>query len=108
RNSSKAIEPREMVNRRPTGSNIWKATVGDRQRRWSLETPAGSESTACTETEASWHLGDPPPSWFGSNGLSMSTEWPNLRETEATVEVGLAGSTRSAGKPRTWGSSEAG
>ena len=25
---------------------------------------------------------------------SMSTEWTNLRETEATVEVGLAGSVR--------------
>ena len=24
----------------------------------------------------------------GSNGPSMSIEWPNLRETEATVEVG--------------------
>src|SRR5207244_2350263 len=35
----------------------------------------------------------------------MTTEWTNLRETEATVEVGLADSTRSAGKPRTWGSS---
>jgi len=38
----------------------------------------------------------------------MSTEWTNLREIEATVEVGLAGSTRSAGKPCTWGSSGAG
>jgi len=38
----------------------------------------------------------------------MSTEWINLRETEATVEVRLVGSTQSAGKPRTWGSSEAG
>ena len=37
----------------------------------------------------------------------MSTEWTNLREVEATVEVGLAGSTRSAGKPRTRGRSEA-
>lgn len=27
-----------------------------------LETPAGSESTARTEKEASWHLGDPLPS----------------------------------------------
>jgi hypothetical protein len=26
-----------------------------------LETPAGSESTAWAEKEASWHLGDPPP-----------------------------------------------
>ena len=90
------------------GSKIWKAKVGDRKGRWSLETPAGSKSTAWTETEASWHLGDPPPSWFVENGPSMSTEWINLRETEATVEVGLAGSTQSAGKPRTWGSSEAG
>src|SRR5258708_13703545 len=94
--------------RRPTGSNIWKATVGDRKRRWSLETPAGSKSTAWTETEASWHLGDPPPSWSVENGPSMSTEWINLRETEATGEVGLAGRTQSAGKPRTWGSREAG
>jgi len=42
------------------------------------------------------------------NEPSMSTEWINLRETEATVEVGLAGSTQSAGKPRTWGSGGAG
>jgi hypothetical protein len=28
----------------------------------------------------------------------MSTEWINLRETEATVEVGLAGSTSEHGK----------
>ncbi len=28
-----------------------------------LETPAGSESTAWAEREASWHLGDPPASW---------------------------------------------
>src|SRR5260370_26070620 len=40
----------------------------------------------------------------GNSRSSMSTEWTNLRETEATVEVGLAGSTPSAGKPRTWGS----
>src|SRR5260370_27450644 len=88
----------------PTGSKIWKATVGDRKRRWSLENPAGSKSTAWTETEASWHLGDPPPSRPGNSGPSMPTEWTNLRETEATAEVGLAGSTRSAGKPRTRGS----
>src|SRR5258708_29425908 len=94
--------------RRETGSNIWKATVGDRKWRWSLETPAGSKSTAWTEMEASWHLGDPPLSWSGGSGPSMSTEWTNLRETEATVEVGLADSTRSVGKPRTWGSSRAG
>jgi len=25
----------------------------------------GSKSTAWTEMEASWHLGDPPPSWPG-------------------------------------------
>lgn len=30
-----------------------------------------------------------------------------LRETKAVMEVGLAGITRSAGKPRTWGSGEA-
>jgi len=78
------------------------------QRRWSLETPAGSKSTAWAEMEASWHLGDPPPSRPGNSGPSMSTERTNLRETEATVEVGLAGSTRSAGKPHTWGSSGAG
>jgi hypothetical protein len=30
-----------------------------------------------------------------------------LRKADAAVEVGFAGSTRSAGKPRTWGSGEA-
>jgi len=78
------------------------------QKARELETPAGSESTARAEMEAPWNLGDPPPSWSVHNGPSMSTEWTNLRETEATVEVGLAGSTQSAGKPRTWGRSEAG
>jgi len=38
----------------------------------------------------------------------MLTERTILREAKATVEVGLAGSTRSAGKPRTWGSGGAG
>jgi hypothetical protein len=32
------------------------------QRRRLLETLAGSKSTAWTEMEASWHLGDPLPS----------------------------------------------
>jgi hypothetical protein len=45
----------------------------------------------------------PQPSRSGNSRPSMSTEWTNLRETEATVEVGLASSTRSAGKPRTGG-----
>jgi hypothetical protein len=31
--------------------------------RWLLETPAGSKSTARTEKEASWNLGDPSSSW---------------------------------------------
>ena len=30
-----------------------------------------------------------------------------LRKADATVEVGFAGSTQSAGKPHTWGSGEA-
>ena len=66
------------------------------QKARELETPAGSDSTERAEMEAPWNLGDPPPSWSGENGPSMSTEWTNLRETEATVEVGLAGSTQSA------------
>jgi hypothetical protein len=53
-----------------------------------LETPAGSESTAWAEREASWYLGDPPPSWSGNNGPSISTEWIILREIKAMVEVG--------------------
>src|SRR6516165_6993020 len=50
--------------------------------------------------EASWHLGDPPPSWSVENGPSMSTERAILRKINATVEVGPAGGTRSAGKQR--------
>jgi hypothetical protein len=44
------------------------------------ETPAGSKSTAWAEMEASWHLGDPPPSWPGCSEPSMSTEWTILRK----------------------------
>jgi hypothetical protein len=47
------------------------------KRRWSLETPAGSKSTAWAEREASRQLGDPPSSWFGNCGPSISTEWAN-------------------------------
>lgn len=89
-------------------SKTWKAIVDDRKGRWSSETPAGSEGTAWAETEASWNLGDPPPSWLSNYWLSMPTERTTLRETEATVEVGPADSTRSAGKPHTWGSGGAG
>ena len=74
------------------------------QGRWLLETPAGSKSTARTEREASWNLGDPSSSRSGRTGSSMSTEWADLRKTEAAVEVGPADSTPSAGKPRTRGS----
>jgi len=35
---------------------------------------------------------------------SMPTEWTTLREANAAVEVGPAGSTQSAGEPRTGGS----
>ena len=42
--------------RRPTGSKIWKAKVGNRKWRWLPETPAGSESTARVEMEASRNL----------------------------------------------------
>ena len=49
--------------RRPTGSKIWKAMVGNRKWRWLPETPAGSESTARVEMEASRNLGDPTRSW---------------------------------------------
>ena len=38
------------------------------QRRWLLETPAGSKSTARTEREASWNLGDPSSSWRWRSG----------------------------------------
>src|SRR5258708_28333940 len=92
--------------RRTRGANMWKATAGESKRRWSLETTAGSKRKAWTETEASWHLGDPPPSWSVENGPSMSTEWINLRETEATGEVALAGRTQTAAKPRPCGRSQ--
>ena len=74
------------------------------QGRWLLETPAGSKSTARTETEASWNLGDPSSSWPWRTGSSISTEWADPRKTEAAMEVGLADSTPSAGKPRARGS----
>jgi hypothetical protein len=48
------------------------------------------------------HLGDPPLPWFGSNGLSMSIERPNLRETMRRWKSDLAHIASSAGKPRTW------
>ena len=50
------------------------------QWRWSLETPAGSKSTAWAETEAFRQLGDPPPSWSGCYRPSISTEWANPEE----------------------------
>jgi hypothetical protein len=62
RHASEAIEPRETI-RGPTRSKTWKATVGNRYGRRLPETPAGSKSTARTETEASRNLGDPPSSW---------------------------------------------
>ena len=37
----------------------------------------------------------------------MPSERTILSEANVAVEVGLAGSTPSAGKPRTWGSGEA-
>lgn len=53
------------------------------------------------EKEASRNLGDPSWSW---RKLSMQTERTIHRDADAAVEVGLAGSTRSVGKLRTWGS----
>jgi hypothetical protein len=93
--------------RRPTGSKTWKATVGDRKGhgRWRLRRGLRARHGQKWKRHGTWEI-------HRRLGLerrpSMSTEWFNLRATEATVEVGLAGSTRSAGKPRTWGSSGAG
>ena len=53
------------------------------------------------EMEASRNLGDPPRSLCKQ---STSTERTIHRETEAVVEVGLADSTQSVGKPHTRGS----
>ena len=66
------------------------------------ETSAGSESTAWMEKEASRNLGDP------SRSSGDDPEYAGLRhiqrKADAAMEVGFADSTRSAGKPRTWGS----
>jgi hypothetical protein len=71
--------------------------------RWS-ETAAGSESTARPEMEASRNLRDPAGL---DRAVTAPTEYVErmdiLRTTNATLEVGPADSTRSAGKPRTWG-----
>jgi len=53
------------------------------------------------EKEALRNLGDPSWSW---RKPSMQTERTIHRDADAAVEVGPAGSTRSVGKPRTWGS----
>jgi hypothetical protein len=71
-----------------------------------LETPAGSESMARMRKESSWNLGDPGQSSLKSE--STPTEWTIHREADAAVGVGPIRSTRSAGKPRTWGRDGAG
>ncbi len=70
------------------------------------ETSAGSERTARMEMEASgtWeiHRG------LRSQGRSMLSTRHIQRQAEAAMEVGLADSTLSTGKPCTWGSGEQG
>lgn len=69
------------------------------------ETPARSERMARMDMEASG-------TWEIHRGLRSSRSMPSnrhiRRQANAAVEVGLADSTRSAGKPRTWGSGEQG
>lgn len=57
-----------------------------------------------TEKEASRNLGDPP---WSSYKWSTPTERTIHRKADAAVEVGPADSTRSVGKPYTWGSGRA-
>src|SRR5215471_442396 len=85
----------------------WQAPVGTPQMaRWP-ETAAGSGSTARSETEALRDLGDPLWSWSASKQIEYAGRWDYSRERQMLqCEVGFAGSTPSAGKPRTWGSGE--
>jgi hypothetical protein len=62
----------------------------------------GSESTAWAETEASWHLRDPPPSWSATRAEYVDRMAKPERQMRRW-KSGLANSTPSAGKPRTWG-----
>ena len=85
----------------------WQAPVGTpSMARWP-ETAAGSESTARSEMEASRDLGDPLRSWSLVRKIEYAGRYGlRLRRQTLQCEVGFAGSTRSAGKPRTWGSGE--
>lgn len=52
--------------------------------------------------EALRNLGDPLWSWAKARVCKL--KGTNHRNAEAVMEVGPAGSTRSLGKPSTWGS----
>jgi len=72
------------------------------QRQWSLETPAGSKSTAIwAEMEAINSAGRSPPSRLEIVGRVWSTERNQTRETEATVEVDSLVVLGARAKPRT-------
>jgi len=65
------------------------------------ETRAGSESMAQRKRRytGTWEI---PNGLYGNVEYGSRKDHPKAKD--AIGEVGLAGSTRSAGKPRTWGS----
>jgi hypothetical protein len=94
-----------LVSRHPQADRVEYLEGNSKQSPWRrlLETAAGSKSTARSETEASgtWEIHRRLGRAVGRS--SRPTERTNLREVDATVEVGPARNTRSAGKPRTGG-----
>src|SRR5262249_51897588 len=106
RNASEAIEPRDSVNRRPTRSKTWKAPVGSRKRRGGRRLRRGLRARhgRIWKRHGTWEIHD----GLERDRSSRPTEWTIHRKADAVVEVGSAGSTRRAGKPRTRGSGGAG